>query len=268
MSVQFETPENVTIHYSPAGLGTRFLAFLLDGLFLLIPYLLIVLLVVGLVVTGDPALRSFGEKVRQRSMVEFVMMIFVVMILLWSILGIAYFALFELLMRGQTPGKRIMKLRVVRTGGFALDASSVIIRSIFRVLDNLPLLWLVPYCTPLSQRLGDLVGKTVVVYDVPPDAAVQDLKHKLMQRDTATAATYAFDALIAQKTPWESVLAAEKILLRWKEMRYAQKERFAESFCAPLARLHKLPQPDADGVRLFLEDYLILRYNQQYRRLG
>ena len=44
MSVQFETPENVTISYEPAGLGSRFMAWLIDWLILLIPFLMIVVI--------------------------------------------------------------------------------------------------------------------------------------------------------------------------------------------------------------------------------
>lgn len=266
-SVQFETPENVTIRYQTAGLGSRFLAFALDGIFLVIPYFLLLIALIAVFLQSDENMGEIVEKEAERNVARALFLLVAVVFMLWGILSVAYFAVFELFMRGQTPGKKIMHLRVVRTGGFSLDASGVIMRSVFRVLDNFPPLWVLMFFSPLHQRLGDLVARTVVVYDTPPDGAVQQLKETLLQRPVG-AMLYNFNPVLARSAPWETVLVAEKLLLRWQTMGTIQKERFLDGFCKNLAEAHQLSQPGLDSAQPFLEEYLTLRYRQQYRNLG
>lgn len=91
-----------------------------------------------------------------------------------------YFILYEVLRRGQTPGKKMMGLRVVRTSGERVGWGASFLRNLVRFGDMMPLLpqwqfWVlavgfylfgVTSClvTRRFQRLGDLVADTVVVY--------------------------------------------------------------------------------------------------------
>ena len=92
-----------------------------------------------------------------------------------------YFMLYEVLRRGQTPGKKYMGLRVVRTSGAPVGWGAAFLRNLVRFADMMPLLpqwqlaWLVfgfylfgltsCLCTLRFQRLGDLVADTLVIYD-------------------------------------------------------------------------------------------------------
>src|SRR5262249_54993175 len=99
-----------------------------------------------------------------------------------------YFIFFEWLLNGQTPGKRLLHIRVIQQGGYALRFFDTLLRNLLRVVDFIPLFYGVGLVSLLmsrnSQRLGDLVAGTLVVHQEPvatgslledfPEAAVAD----------------------------------------------------------------------------------------------
>ena len=107
-----------------------------------------------------------------------------------------YYGASELFLRGQTIGKRMSGIRVVRLDGFALDPGGIFVRNIFRVIDHIPPLWVVPLVSKKSQRLGDMVAGTVVVFDKPE--LISDLRLSLSQRPTAEA-KFIFDAAMLKR---------------------------------------------------------------------
>ena len=68
---------------------------------------------------------------------------------------------------GQTLGKRLLKLKVVRADGSAAGAGSIAARTLLRVIDSLPFFYLLGFivvlASPSNQRIGDLAGRTLVV---------------------------------------------------------------------------------------------------------
>jgi uncharacterized RDD family membrane protein YckC len=91
---------------------------------------------------------------------------------LFLLLTFAYFFGMELA-GGQTVGKRVMKIRVVREDGAALGAGPAAIRNLVRFVDALPVLYIVGAISffatgPRRARLGDLAAKTKVVADDAP----------------------------------------------------------------------------------------------------
>jgi uncharacterized RDD family membrane protein YckC len=84
-----------------------------------------------------------------------------------TLLGMLYFAVPEA-MFGASPGKQLMRLKIVRLDGRTLTVRDVVIRNILKPIDFLPILYLLGgflvAVTPGSQRLGDLVAGTSVVY--------------------------------------------------------------------------------------------------------
>src|SRR5690606_32408963 len=95
---RFETPENVVPTYQLAGTGTRFVAWVFDML-LLFALMLAVLVTVTLLLTGIPQITDAIASVGQSAI------IFAVTAAV-GFAPIAYFLLAEILMQGQTPGKR------------------------------------------------------------------------------------------------------------------------------------------------------------------
>ncbi len=157
-----ETPENIEVEFELAGLGSRFCAMLIDSL--LIGLLVIVLLVL-LLVTGIAEFRADGTLGGRHwgSWVAATVLMIVGAVVLLS----GYFIFFELAMRGQTPGKRAMKIRVLRDDGTPATAGEILLRNVLRMVDFLPAGYavgaIVMFCSPLAKRLGDIAAGTIVV---------------------------------------------------------------------------------------------------------
>ncbi len=149
-----DTPENIEFAYAVAGIGSRFLAAIVDSLLLVLLQLALVFIVfAGLNVLGeDDALSS-------------------VFLAGWAILSFiffwGYYILFEMIWNGQTPGKRVVGLRTVREGGRPITFVASAIRNLIRFIDFLPSFYglgvLVMFIDSRSRRLGDLAAGTLVV---------------------------------------------------------------------------------------------------------
>lgn len=148
-----DTPENIEFAYDIAGIGSRFLAAMIDTLLIGVAEV-IVILIVGLTSSalglraGTSLLAALG------GLLGFA--------ILWG-----YYIIFELLWNGQSPGKRVIGLRVVREGGRPITFVGSAIRNLIRVVDFLPALYgigvLVMFVDRRSRRLGDLAAGTLVV---------------------------------------------------------------------------------------------------------
>jgi hypothetical protein len=90
--------------------------------------------------------------------------IFLNFLLLWG-----YFALFEAFWHGQTPGKRVMKLRVIKDSGRQITFFESLARNLLRFVDYLPGFYLTGVITMLcnrrNKRLGDFAAGTIVVHE-------------------------------------------------------------------------------------------------------
>src|ERR1700704_97180 len=128
-TVDVETPELVVLTYSIAGVGSRVLAALTD---LLISVSILLGLGVAMVVLsrGRTGSASQGGASGSWALAGFILAAFAVM---WG-----YYVLFEGLMDGQTPGKRIHRLRVVREGGYSVTFGVSAVRNLLRIVDMQP----------------------------------------------------------------------------------------------------------------------------------
>jgi uncharacterized RDD family membrane protein YckC len=162
--LSIETPELVGIELPLAGIGSRCVAFLVDsvvqGLALgaLIAFLV---LLASAVPSTNPAPRSGAA-----SKWAIALVILVPFVLQWG-----YFTLFEAFWRGQTPGKRLLQLRVIQQSGRPIGLFESMGRNLIRIIDMLPILYVVGaiciFTTRRQQRLGDMVAGTLVVHSVP-----------------------------------------------------------------------------------------------------
>jgi hypothetical protein len=176
-----------------------------------------------------------------------------------------YYGLSELLLRGQTLGKRMSGIRVVRLDGFALEPGGVFVRNIFRVIDQFPPLWLVPIVSKQSQRLGDMVAGTVVVKDRPE--SISKLRLAFSERSAADA-QFVFDAGMLKRARPQDFAAVEKILERWGQLTEEQRQMFLGQLVPPLAARLKAELPPEDQRLAFLRDLLSAEYRRQHRSLG
>jgi uncharacterized RDD family membrane protein YckC len=96
----------------------------------------------------------------------------VVFISLFFVLWWGYFITFETLWNGQTPGKRLMKVRVIRMSGYPVTFLDAVVRNLVRIIDFLPLLYGIGVTTMFissqSRRLGDYAAGTIVVKERAP----------------------------------------------------------------------------------------------------
>ena len=85
--------------------------------------------------------------------------------LMW-ILWLIYFTYFEGT-SGQTVGKRLTHIKVVKEDGSTCDIGSALVRNLLRIIDHLPFLYILGIiliaATEKRQRLGDMLGRTIVI---------------------------------------------------------------------------------------------------------
>lgn len=149
-----DTPENITFAYDVAGIGSRFLAAIIDTflIILLEVALWLVIYFVGQVTGASGGFESVLLAVA--SVLSF--------LFLWG-----YYIVAEMLSNGQSPGKRLIGLRVVRTGGRPITFVASATRNLIRIIDFLPGFYgigvVVMFADGRSRRLGDLAAGTLVV---------------------------------------------------------------------------------------------------------
>jgi uncharacterized RDD family membrane protein YckC len=264
--IEFETPENIGIEYEVAGLGTRFVAWVVDSILLWLAAIVIfvVVLITGLLT--DRALRDWlGPPRNVEDNIQITLYLGGLFLLVNGLSNFAYFGLSELLWRGQTIGKRQVGIRVVRADGFALDAGSILTRNVFRVIDSLPLLWIVPIVSKRSQRTGDMVAGTIVVSDSPGDMG--NLRNDLADRPRDDA-QFRFEQSVLKKLRPQDVEAIEKVLERWSSLKHAQQDNLLGKMVPALVTRLGIEEPLPDDRRQFLEDLLAAELRRQHRNLG
>ena len=158
-----ETPEQTSIEFPLAGIGSRFLAVLIDTLIQFA-----VLIVLGLIFVGlgfSFSIAGFGQSSTAAVWISAIL-IFVYFLLMYG-----YFMLFESIWNGQTPGKRLTHIRVIKDSGQPITAIDAVARNLLRLVDQLPIAYgigvLCAWISPQSKRLGDYVAGTVVVHEKP-----------------------------------------------------------------------------------------------------
>jgi uncharacterized RDD family membrane protein YckC len=163
-TLEVRTPESIAFNYELAGLGSRFLALTVD---MSIQILTLVVLVVGVVLVARVSHSSIVRAAASSKVAESVGLAIVIAVLFIVLFG--YFIVFEALWDGQTPGKKLLGLRVVRDGGYPLDFGASLIRNLIRVGEQLigfyALAAISALLSPENKRLGDHAAGTIVVRD-------------------------------------------------------------------------------------------------------
>lgn len=147
-SLTVRTPEGVSFSFPLAGPVTRFLALSID-----------LVCIAGAMVVLNMTLGAFA--LITPDLAGAILMIG------YFVISIGYAIAFEWLWRGQTVGKRVMRIRVMDIQGLRLRLSQIIVRNLLRFIDSIPMLYLVGGTTCAlnrhAQRLGDMAANTVVV---------------------------------------------------------------------------------------------------------
>ncbi len=161
-----ETPERVPLHFALASIGNRFLACAVDHLLQIL--LIIILAWAFAAIAGFSKVGGIFEDAPRWIKAVMILVIFL------SIAG--YFAFFEWTWNGQTPGKRLLKLRVIREDGRPITFWEAATRNLLRIFDMLPSFpfysvgLICVFISPRDQRVGDFFAGTVVIREREAEA--------------------------------------------------------------------------------------------------
>jgi uncharacterized RDD family membrane protein YckC len=234
-----ETPEQTSLDFTVAGIGSRFLALALDTLIQVAAGL--VLVVAGLMVVGAsaalaPSLAIWG---------------FALLILFGFLLYFGYFALFEILWNGQTPGKRVAGIRVIKDSGRPLTPAESIGRNLMRIVDLLPGFYAIGIACAIlnkeNKRLGDFVAGSLVVRET----SLAELK-PTWQGDQ-TAVPLALSPLGGSQLTAEELALIDSFLSRRSQLDYDVRLRMADQILLRLKPKLTLPADNALSTEAILE---------------
>ena len=189
-SVDVRTGEAVAIRYELAGLGSRFLAVVVD---MLAQIGILVTVLIALAFWNAAMGSLFGAFGSAWAIALFVILFFVVFV--------GWFIVFETWWSGRTPGKRALGLRVVRDGGFPIDAGAAVIRNLVRIVEFSFGFYALSAISALiskeNKRLGDLAAGTIVVRDRAD--AVPDLDAYLARASRTDTGLAEEDRVLAER---------------------------------------------------------------------
>lgn len=175
--ISFSTPESVELEFILAGIGNRTLALVIDyhilGVILVGFWILWYWFTMGL-------FSILSQSGGDYSNVP--LWLLAIALLINFVLYNGYFVFFETIWRGQTPGKRITKIRVVQDDGRPIGLPQAALRSILRLIDDFLFIGL--FCILLGKRekrIGDWAAGTIVVQETRADA-----KTNIVISDVAT----------------------------------------------------------------------------------
>lgn len=238
--ISIETPENVEFQFDLAGGGSRFLAVLIDTV---IQVSVAVPLVFALFFSSSlPALEGFA------------FILIGVLVFLWN----GYFVFFEILWHGQSPGKRIFGMRVVKDEGIPISALDSVVRNAVRVVDFLPMGYLVGalsvFLTSKHKRLGDFAAGTLVVKErMAISAEEMEIRTAAMEREP-TLKIENLDRLEGDEIHFLRKFVGRSVRLD-PEVREEIESNFAERLRSKVELIEGDPESDAH----FIEDvYLTL----------
>ncbi len=171
--VRIESPEKIIFDYRIAEPGARMAAYIIDSI---IQIVIILVFLFGLLTRSS----FFGADKNEN--ISFIMTAFFFILLFcfqWF-----YFIVFELITNGQSPGKKLMKIRVVKADGKQLDFETIVLRNFLRVIDGFPGFTfaaggLVSIIDRKARRIGDIVSDTIVAYEMEFNLTEPDFKTNL-----------------------------------------------------------------------------------------
>lgn len=224
------TPEKTIVLYPLASLPVRIIAHLLD---LVVVFAIIV---------------AVGYAATALALIELGLAVFV-----WLTVGLivpfAYFVLLEGLWNGRTLGKHAMALRVCMADGTPITFGSAVGRNFVRFGDFLPSFYFVGFAAiltnPRSQRLGDIVANTVVIYEPRAKPEFAPSPHK--------AGIHFVEPLLPdlRHMSIEDYQALRRFVDRFPEFSQGTQQRLLAEFWVPFATKHRVPpMPGVDPVEV------------------
>ena len=215
------TPHGTELKMPVAGVGARSYAFIIDWH--------IRTLVALVWILGYLLYRSQVEEISDG-----------LELILLAIPGVFYFLyhpVIELIMEGNSPGKKYAKVRIVTLDGEVPGNLAILIRNIMRLLDSLPTMYLVGIVacvtTDKSRRIGDIAAGTLLVYEAEDDGLIEGI-----------------DELLTSDLTLKQINAIRTLTTRWNELESETRCRLARQL---LRKLDRSPSVNWDDDDLLAE---------------
>lgn len=252
--LSIDTPELVHIDMPLAGIGSRFVAVLIDTLLWFFAFFLLAIVFRMLV----PSVHAFNRLSFQWTVAIW---IFVVFFFNWG-----YFTLFEAFWNGRTPGKKIAKIRVIQRSGRPIGLFESMARNFIRYIDQFPGPYAVGvitmFVTAQHQRLGDLAAGTLVVRDREQEAPLWgDTGTRTFTASIFTPAAAPPEPHMLVSLPATGIArlsitdleVLEGFFARRLDMPLTVRQALAERIAAALRAKSGLEQPAGVSTETFLE---------------
>lgn len=247
-----ETPERVELYYTRAQVGNRFLAAGIDHL---IQLLAMAAVGIGLYAVGN-VIELIWEGLGNYAIGVAILVSFAIYT--------SYFAIFETIWNGQTPGKRIFRLRVIREDGRPIRFYEALVRNLLRTfVDAMPILGAPLYSVGIlsiflssrSKRVGDYVAGTVVIREAESKGPTLADVVKLARTEANRAwghrdSPFTIDP---SKLTDSDILAIESFLRRRYDLPEALRESLSRRIAASLATRLQIPQVPVTAEQLIEE---------------
>lgn len=158
--IRINTTQNVALSYEPAGIGFRILAGILDQIFFYVYVFLVIFIFQKFVISHNYYSEEYEKAETYNSIMYAIMVIFLLPAMLYHLLS-------ETFMNGQSFGKKIAGIKVVKLDGTQPNFGSYLIRSMLRLIDVSvfsPVVAIISIAaSEKSQRLGDMAAGTTVI---------------------------------------------------------------------------------------------------------
>jgi len=237
-----------------AGIGSRFIALLVDYLIWGVGVFLLFLVIVFLL----PAVHTFNRISAQWAEA---LVIFIFFLLNWG-----YFTLFEAFWNGRTPGKRVARIRVIQRSGRSIGLLESMARNLVRYVDQLPFFYgvgvIAMFVTRQHQRLGDLAAGTLVVRDREPDTPLwgdtgsRTFTAQLFSQNAPIPEPHTsvtLPALGISKLSSTDLEVLEGFFSRRLDMSMATRQALAARIAAAIQAKSGLEVPEGTSIETFLE---------------
>jgi len=258
-----ETPERVPLHFALASIGNRFLACAVDHAIQII--LLFLIYLIFTIITEYSIFFGGG-------LTEAPKWLIAILIIFVFLLMSGYFVFFEWLWNGQTPGKRWLKLRVIREDGRPVTFWEAAVRNLLRIFDMMPTPFysvglISVFISEKDQRAGDMIAGTVVVREREAEAPTFEQVFAAPVSDTAYRRSFKpppFTADLSSLTETEIEVVETFLRRRW-DLPDVQRQWMAWRVSLPL--MYRL-RPNYELANFTYEGFLeelLHRYRAQHR---
>jgi uncharacterized RDD family membrane protein YckC len=237
------TPEKTLVTYQLAGIPSRFLAHLYDLVIVAFLILLSIAGVNGILRTIDPGLALGVTSV------------------LVALMPFLYFILLEGLWNGQTLGKKATGIRVRMVDGTPVNFTSALGRNLLRVADLLPSMYLIGvvamFTNERSQRLGDLVARTVVVHERAPSPNFTPAPYVL--------GVHAFEGHVGdlRHMSVEEYAALKRLCDRAPELPARVQDQLIRDVWQPIAARHHI-EPIPNVHPIYLAEATVMKFGRAH----